>query len=76
MRRLFFIVLKLVLTLIILGVAIWSAGFLYFRLSVQRGVEMPITSELHRILFQGKAPQAAVSDLMVRLPRMEWELLR
>ena len=45
-------------------------------LSVQRGVEMPITSELHHVLFHGKAPRAAVSDLMVRSPRMEWELLR
>lgn len=33
MRRLFLIVLKLVLTLVILGAALWGAGFLYFRLS-------------------------------------------
>jgi glycerol-3-phosphate dehydrogenase (NAD(P)+) len=45
-------------------------------LSVQRGVEMPITSELHQILFDGKPPRAAVNDLMVRSPRMEWELAR
>lgn len=33
MGRLFFIVLKLLLTLIILGAALWGAGFLLFRLS-------------------------------------------
>jgi glycerol-3-phosphate dehydrogenase (NAD(P)+) len=39
----------------------------------QGGVEMPITDELYRVLFEGKAPAAAVSDLMVRIPRDEWE---
>ena len=38
----------------------------------RRGVEMPITDELHRILFEGKPPRAAVTDLMVRLPKDEW----
>jgi glycerol-3-phosphate dehydrogenase (NAD(P)+) len=40
----------------------------------QAGVEMPITEELALILFEGKPPLAAVSDLMVRAPRDEWEL--
>ncbi len=38
------------------------------------GVAMPITEEVALILFEGKPPLAAVSDLMVRLPRDEWEL--
>jgi glycerol-3-phosphate dehydrogenase (NAD(P)+) len=38
----------------------------------QRGIVMPITSELYQILFQGKSPRAAVSDLMLRLPKQEW----
>ncbi len=42
-------------------------------LARDRGVEMPITGELHQILFEGKSPRAAVTDLMVRLPRVEWE---
>ncbi len=42
-------------------------------LAVERRIDMPITRELHRILFEGKAPRAAVSDLMVRSPRVEWE---
>jgi hypothetical protein len=33
MSRLFLVVLKLILTLAILGTALWGAGFLYFRLS-------------------------------------------
>ena len=42
-------------------------------LARDRGVEMPITAELYRILFEDKAPRAAVVDLMVRLPKQEGE---
>ncbi len=42
-------------------------------LARDRGVEMPITAELYRILFEGTAPRAAVVDLMVRLPKQEGE---
>jgi glycerol-3-phosphate dehydrogenase (NAD(P)+) len=42
-------------------------------LAKERGVEMPITVELYQVLFEGKSPRAAVTDLMVRLPRVEWE---
>jgi glycerol-3-phosphate dehydrogenase (NAD(P)+) len=42
-------------------------------LAARLGVDMPITGELHRVLFEGKAPRAAVVDLMVRMPRDEWE---
>ena len=41
-------------------------------LALRRGVEMPITAELHQILFEGKPPRSAVSDLMVRVPKVEW----
>jgi glycerol-3-phosphate dehydrogenase (NAD(P)+) len=40
-------------------------------LSLERGVEMPITAELHQVLFEGKSPRAAVVDLMVRQPKDE-----
>jgi glycerol-3-phosphate dehydrogenase (NAD(P)+) len=43
------------------------------RLSQDRGVDMPITAELHQILFEAKSPRAAVTDLMERNPKMEWE---
>jgi glycerol-3-phosphate dehydrogenase (NAD(P)+) len=43
------------------------------RLSRERGVEMPITAELHQVLFEAKSPRAAVTDLMERDPKMEWE---
>ena len=38
-------------------------------LARERGVEMPITAELYQVLFEGKSPQAAVGDLMVRAPK-------
>jgi hypothetical protein len=38
MSRLFFIVLKLLLTLLVLGMALWGAGFLYFRLPGATGI--------------------------------------
>jgi len=37
------------------------------------GVEMPITTELYLVLFEKKPPRAAVVDLMVRVPKVEWE---
>jgi glycerol-3-phosphate dehydrogenase (NAD(P)+) len=35
------------------------------------GIDMPITSEIYRMLYEGKAPAAAVRDLMLREPRSE-----
>ncbi len=35
------------------------------------GIEMPITSAIYQVLYQGKDPLAAVNDLMVREPRSE-----
>jgi glycerol-3-phosphate dehydrogenase (NAD(P)+) len=35
------------------------------------GVEMPITDEVYEILFRGKPPRDAVTDLMLRLPKDE-----
>jgi glycerol-3-phosphate dehydrogenase (NAD(P)+) len=39
----------------------------------ERGVEVPITDELHDVLFRGKSPRAALSDLMERVPKVEWQ---
>lgn len=44
-----------------------------YSLARQRGVEMPITSELHQVLFENKQPRSAVVDLMIRSPKVEWE---
>lgn len=44
-----------------------------YRLAQELDVEMPITAEVHQILFEGKSPRLAVTDLMDRLPRVEWE---
>lgn len=34
-------------------------------------IEMPITEELYQVLFEGKPPRAAVTDLMIREPKVE-----
>jgi glycerol-3-phosphate dehydrogenase (NAD(P)+) len=36
-----------------------------------RGVEMPITEQMHAILHQGKAPQEAIHELMTRSSKSE-----
>lgn len=42
-------------------------------LAAQYGVEMPITAELHHVLFEGKKPKEAVDDLMGRMRTHEIE---
>jgi glycerol-3-phosphate dehydrogenase (NAD(P)+) len=37
----------------------------------QRGIEMPIVTEVHRVLFEGKSPVDATDSLMSRPPREE-----
>lgn len=43
------------------------------KLAVQYGVEMPITAQLHAVLFEGKPPLAAVEALMGRVRTHEIE---
>lgn len=40
-------------------------------LARRTGVEMPITEQVHRVLFGGKDPRKAVNDLMTRDPKPE-----
>ncbi|MDZ7374856.1 MAG: NAD(P)-dependent glycerol-3-phosphate dehydrogenase [candidate division KSB1 bacterium] len=42
-----------------------------FQLSQRLGVDMPITAEVYRILYEGKKPLDALFDLMTRHPKME-----
>jgi glycerol-3-phosphate dehydrogenase (NAD(P)+) len=37
-----------------------------YQLSLDKGVDMPITRELYRVLFEGKSPKQAAEDLMGR----------
>jgi glycerol-3-phosphate dehydrogenase (NAD(P)+) len=37
-----------------------------YKLSMEKDVEMPITTEAYEVLFNGKNPQIAVADLMMR----------
>jgi glycerol-3-phosphate dehydrogenase (NAD(P)+) len=39
--------------------------------AVKMGIDMPITAEIYRVLYEGKAPAAAVRDLMLREPTSE-----
>jgi glycerol-3-phosphate dehydrogenase (NAD(P)+) len=39
--------------------------------SVHMGINMPITAEVYRMLYEGKVPRTAVSDLMLREPKRE-----
>lgn len=41
------------------------------RLAATTGIAMPITQEMHRVLFEGKSPHTAVDDLMSREPKDE-----
>ncbi len=41
-------------------------------LSRDRGIVMPITDEVYSILYENKPARAAVIDLMLRLPKVEW----
>jgi len=40
-------------------------------LSRRHGVEMPITEQMNRVLFEDKSPKEAIRDLMLREPKAE-----
>jgi glycerol-3-phosphate dehydrogenase (NAD(P)+) len=39
--------------------------------ALQTGLDMPITAEVYRVLYEDKDPRAAVNDLMLREPKSE-----
>ena len=39
--------------------------------ATQMGIDMPITAEIYRVLYEDKNPLAAVNDLMLREPTSE-----
>jgi glycerol-3-phosphate dehydrogenase (NAD(P)+) len=41
-----------------------------------RGIEMPITEQMHAILHEGKSPSDAIRDLMTRTSKSEIGLHR
>jgi len=43
------------------------------RMAQRLGVEMPITSYTHKVLFEGMEPERAVMELMARAPKPEWQ---
>lgn len=54
--------------MVIEGVATAKSAY---DLSKKHGIEMPITCEIYRILYENKDPKKAVHDLMTRSPKME-----
>lgn len=56
--------------MVVEGVRTTSAAY---KLSLLYGVELPITTQMHRVLFEGLAPREAVCNLMGRGPRHEME---
>lgn len=44
-----------------------------YDLAEQKGIEMPITSEVYAVLFENKSPEEATRSLMLRPPRGEQE---
>lgn len=44
------------------------------QLALRLGVELPIISEVYRVLYEGKAPREAVRDVLGRPLKREWEL--
>jgi glycerol-3-phosphate dehydrogenase (NAD(P)+) len=43
--------------------------------AAQMGIDMPITAEVYRVLYEKKDPRAAVAELMLREPKGEMEPL-
>ncbi len=54
--------------MIVEGVATSKSAY---ELSKKYGVEMPITSEIYKVLYENKDPKKAVHDLMTRSPKGE-----
>lgn len=46
-----------------------------YRLAEREGVEMPISFEVYRVLYENKSPQQSLKDLMSRTLKLEYELL-
>jgi glycerol-3-phosphate dehydrogenase (NAD(P)+) len=42
-----------------------------YGLAQNKGIEMPITEQMHQVLFEGKDPRRALNDLMTRSPKAE-----
>lgn len=48
----------------------FTARSVYDR-ALRGGLDLPITTEVYRVLYEGKGPRAAVNDLMLRSPKGE-----
>jgi glycerol-3-phosphate dehydrogenase (NAD(P)+) len=44
-----------------------------YELAKKYSIEMPITAEIYRVLYEHKDPKIAVHELMTRSPKVEGE---
>jgi glycerol-3-phosphate dehydrogenase (NAD(P)+) len=44
-----------------------------YDLASQLQVDLPIINEVYRVLYEGKSPRQAVSDLLTRPLKKEWQ---
>lgn len=49
---------------------VWTCRSVH-ELAGQRGLDLPVTAEVYRILYENKSPEQAVADLMSRDPKSE-----
>ncbi|OGC91388.1 MAG: glycerol-3-phosphate dehydrogenase [candidate division Zixibacteria bacterium RBG_16_53_22] len=56
------------MTMVAEGVETTRSGY---ALSAKHDIEMPITAQVYKVLFEGKSPLEAINDLMVRDPKAE-----
>jgi glycerol-3-phosphate dehydrogenase (NAD(P)+) len=57
-------------TMSMVAEGVWTTRSVYER-ATRMGIDMPITTEVYRVLYEDKRPLAAVSELMQRLPKFE-----
>ena len=51
---------------------VWTCG-MALKLAKEKNIEVPITEQVHAVLFEGRDPKSAVQALMTRDPRAERE---
>jgi glycerol-3-phosphate dehydrogenase (NAD(P)+) len=61
---------ELVARMAMVAEGIYTTRSVYERAS-RMEIAMPITTEVYRVLYEGKDPRAAVTDLMLREPTSE-----
>lgn len=51
---------------------VWTCG-MALKIAKEKGIEVPITEQVHAVIYEGRDPKSAVQALMTRDPRAERE---